>query len=158
MFSRPPRAPRGKRKEQSTRLLFALRSLPIGNAETRPLGRVHATSRLSAGAPSLTIGFPHSQHGRAKFTSLLALCSLLLALSALPFAARTGVTQKISERVFKGPMALVAKRTFATRSARAVSPLAPFATNYTWNGSSSTLWTDQNNWTPTRTTPAVGDV
>src|SRR6185436_16094068 len=88
MFSRPPRAPRGKRKEQSTRLLFALRSLPIGNAETRPLGRVHATSRLSAGAPSLTVGFPHSQHGRAKFTSLLALCSLLLALCALPFIAR----------------------------------------------------------------------
>ena len=43
----------------------------------------------------------------------------------------------------------------AGRNARTISP---FATTYTWNGSTSTVWTNPTNWTPTRSTIATSDV
>src|SRR5688572_17252400 len=87
---------------------------------------------------------------------LFALCSLLLALGALPFIAKTRAAEDsthspvLSIRYFPREDVYTRIR-LKTGTA---NPFAPLVI-YTWIGGSSTFNT-ATNWSPNRTTPATG--
>src|SRR5712692_9980292 len=117
----------------------------------------------------------NSSAGRARLSTLLALATLLLALSGFalvhtraatpdssPFALSPSPSLAwLSDRAWLHP-SRVGSSPFALSSlplfARTLSPLVPFATAYTWNQTGTASWTLSTNWTPTRTTPATDDI
>jgi CSLREA domain-containing protein len=85
---------------------------------------------------------PTAQAGRVRFTSLLALCTLLIALGALPFVSRaTGLNASTSHLLSD-----VYAKVFGSRNARALSPVPPPA-GATFMSSGSGNWNASGSWT-----------
>src|SRR6266849_510184 len=118
----------------------------------------------------------NSSAGRARLSTLLALATLLLALSGFALVhTRAGTPDSspsalspspslawLSDRAWLHP-SRVGSSPFALGSlplfASTLSPLEPmFATTYTWTQANSTDFTDAGNWTPNRTPLATSDV
>jgi CSLREA domain-containing protein len=109
--------------------------------------------------------------GRARLSTLVALCALLLVVCALSLALRSSAAADSSPITHNSSLGWLSDRAwlhskksgndvfvkaFGT-NARMASP-APFAASYTWNQTVNALWNTSTNWTPSRSAPAVDDI